>query len=58
MKCPDCGLDNSEVICTKQNKEVYTITRIRRCNSCGNNFKTIEFIAKAKRGTRKYARII
>lgn len=59
MKCPYCGLDNSEVIETRDCDDLETIRRRRQCQGCEKRYTTyerienIELIVIKKDGTRE-----
>lgn len=59
MKCPYCGLDQTEVIETRDNEDLTTTRRRRRCLKCDKRFTTYERIENLnlyvlkKNGTRE-----
>lgn len=44
MKCPYCGVNETEVVETRDNEELETIRRRRACLACGKRFTTYERI--------------
>lgn len=44
MKCPYCGVSETEVVETRDNDELETIRRRRSCLGCGKRFTTYERI--------------
>lgn len=54
MNCPKCGHADTKVVATRAQNDA--ITRQRRCESCGHQFRTAETRLAVKVATRRTGR--